>query len=111
VVDIGSHTIPTPAANPQAEGGLVRAHGGLEAVGAGMCVVADRGTLAANGLIVLPDAFTASHLKQIIELAARYRLPAIYANRDYADEGGLMTYGSDPVDAYRRVASYVSIKF
>ena len=47
-----------------------------------------------GGLIVLPDAFTASHLKQIIELAARYRLPAIYAVRDYANEGGLMTYGS-----------------
>jgi putative tryptophan/tyrosine transport system substrate-binding protein len=41
-----------------------------------------------GALIVLPDAFTASHLKQIIELAARYRLPAIYAVRDYADEGG-----------------------
>ena len=60
-----------------------------------------------GGLIVLPDAFTASHLKQIIELAARYRLPAIYAVRDYANEGGLMAYGGDPVDLYRRVASYV----
>ena len=60
-----------------------------------------------GGLIVLPDAFNASHLKQIIELAARYRLPAIYAVRDYANEGGLMAYGGDPVDVYRRVASYV----
>jgi ABC-type uncharacterized transport system, periplasmic component len=60
-----------------------------------------------GGLIVLPDAFNASHLKQIIELAARYRLPAIYAVRDYANEGGLMAYGGDPVDLYRRVASYV----
>jgi putative ABC transport system substrate-binding protein len=60
-----------------------------------------------GGLIVLPDAFTASHLKQIIELAARYRLPAIYAVRDYADEGALMTYGTDAVDLYRRAASYV----
>jgi putative ABC transport system substrate-binding protein len=59
------------------------------------------------GLIVLPDAFTASHLKQIIELAARYRLPAIYAGRDYANEGGLMTYGTDTIDLYRRAASYV----
>ena len=50
------------------------------------------------GLIVLPDSFTASHLKQIIELAARYRLPAIYAVRDYADEGGLMSYGTDAID-------------
>ena len=49
-----------------------------------------------GGLIVLSDAFNASHLKQIIELAARYRLPAIYAVRDWANEGGLMAYGSDP---------------
>jgi putative ABC transport system substrate-binding protein len=60
-----------------------------------------------GGLIVLPDAFTASHLKQIIELAARYKLPAIYAVRDYADEGGLMTYGTDAFELYRRAASYV----
>jgi putative tryptophan/tyrosine transport system substrate-binding protein len=60
-----------------------------------------------GGLIVLPDAFTASHLKQIIELAARYRVPAIYAVRDYANEGGLMAYGTDAIDLYRRAASYV----
>jgi putative tryptophan/tyrosine transport system substrate-binding protein len=60
-----------------------------------------------GGLIVLPGAFTAFHLKQIIELAARYRLPAIYAVRDYANEGGLITYGSDAVAGYRRAASYV----
>ena len=60
-----------------------------------------------GGLIVLPDPFTASHYEQIIELATRYRLPSIYAIRDYADQGGLMTYGTDVVDMYRRVASYV----
>jgi putative tryptophan/tyrosine transport system substrate-binding protein len=60
-----------------------------------------------GGLIVLPGAFTASHLKQIIELAARYRLPAIYAVRDYANEGGLMAYGTDAIDLFRRAASYV----
>jgi putative tryptophan/tyrosine transport system substrate-binding protein len=60
-----------------------------------------------SALIVLPDAFTVSHLKQIIELAARYRLPAIYGVRDYADDGGLMTYGTDAVDLWRRAASYV----
>jgi putative ABC transport system substrate-binding protein len=60
-----------------------------------------------GGLIVLPDAFTSSHLKQIIELAARYKLPAIYAVRDYAHEGGLMTYGTDAFEIYRRAASYV----
>ena len=60
-----------------------------------------------GGLIVLPGPFTGSLSKQIIELAARYRLPAIYNARDYANAGGLMTYGSDMVDLYRRAASYV----
>jgi ABC-type uncharacterized transport system substrate-binding protein len=60
-----------------------------------------------GGLIVLPDAFNASHLQQIIELAARYRLPAIYPVRDYANEGGLMSYGTDPFDIYGRAVSYV----
>jgi putative tryptophan/tyrosine transport system substrate-binding protein len=60
-----------------------------------------------GGLIVLPDAFTSSHLKQIIELVARYRLPTIYAGRDYANEGGLMTYGTDTIDLWRQAASYV----
>jgi putative ABC transport system substrate-binding protein len=60
-----------------------------------------------GGLIVLPDAFTASHYEQIIELAARYRLPAIYAVSDFANEGGLMTYGIDALDTYRRAAPYV----
>jgi putative tryptophan/tyrosine transport system substrate-binding protein len=60
-----------------------------------------------GGLIVLPDPFTASHYKQIVESAARYRLPAIYAIRDYVNEGGLMSYGTNAVDMYRRAASYV----
>jgi putative ABC transport system substrate-binding protein len=60
-----------------------------------------------GGLIVLPGSFTGSHVKEIIELAAQYRLPAIYAVRDFADEGGLMAYGSDVIDNYRRAASYV----
>jgi putative ABC transport system substrate-binding protein len=60
-----------------------------------------------GGLIVLSGGFIASYLKQIIELAARYRLPAIYAVPDYANEGGLMSYGADRVDLYRRAASYV----
>jgi putative tryptophan/tyrosine transport system substrate-binding protein len=58
-----------------------------------------------GALIVLPDAFNASHLKQIIELAARYKLPAIYGVRDYANEGGLLAYGTDVIDL--GAASYV----
>jgi putative ABC transport system substrate-binding protein len=45
--------------------------------------------------------------KRIVELAAKYRLPAIYFSREFADEGGLMFYGVDNVDLYRRAAGYV----
>jgi putative tryptophan/tyrosine transport system substrate-binding protein len=60
------------------------------------------------GLIVLPDAFTTStHRKQIIEQAFRRQLPAIYPYRFMAAEGGLMSYGIDITDLYRRAASYI----
>jgi putative tryptophan/tyrosine transport system substrate-binding protein len=45
--------------------------------------------------------------KRIVELAGKYRLPAIYSQKEYVDEGGLMSYGTDFVDIYRRVAVYV----
>jgi ABC-type uncharacterized transport system substrate-binding protein len=45
--------------------------------------------------------------KRIVELAGRYRLPAIYPLKEYVDEGGLMSYGVDYVDLYRRAAVYV----
>ena len=45
--------------------------------------------------------------KQIVELAVKYRLPAIYPQKEYVDEGGLMFYGTDYTDLYRRAAVYV----
>jgi len=45
--------------------------------------------------------------KRIVELAGKYRLPAIYSQKEYVDEGGLMSYGVDYVDLYRRAAVYV----
>jgi putative ABC transport system substrate-binding protein len=45
--------------------------------------------------------------KLIVELAARYRLPAIYFQKEFVDEGGLMSYGADYVDLHRRSAVYV----
>jgi putative ABC transport system substrate-binding protein len=45
--------------------------------------------------------------KRIVELAAKYRLPAIYPQKEYVDEGGLMSYGVDYIDLYRRAAWYV----
>jgi putative ABC transport system substrate-binding protein len=63
---------------------------------------------APNGAVVVePDAYTFANRRMIIELAARYRLPAIYAYRHDASEGGLVSYGPDVRDLYRRSASYV----
>src|SRR5215467_2756532 len=60
-----------------------------------------------GGLIVLPDTFTFSNRAPLIALAARYHLPAIYAARGQAIDGGLLSYGPDAVDLYRRAAAYV----
>ena len=45
--------------------------------------------------------------KWIVELAGKYRLPAIYFQKEFVDEGGLMSYGADFTDLYRRAAVYV----
>jgi putative ABC transport system substrate-binding protein len=60
-----------------------------------------------GGLLVLPDATTNLHRELIIALAARYRVPAVYAFRYIAAEGGLMSYGVDIVELFRRAATYV----
>jgi putative ABC transport system substrate-binding protein len=59
------------------------------------------------GLLVLPGAFSNVHRGTIISLAARHRVPAIYPYRFFATDGGLMSYGTDDVDVYRPVASYI----
>jgi len=60
-----------------------------------------------GGLIVTPSALTLNHRDQIIRLAARHKLPAVYADRHFVTGGGLISYGPDRVDQYRRAASYV----
>ena len=59
------------------------------------------------GLIVMPDIFVTAHRQEIIALAAQFRLPAVYAYRLFPASGGLMSYGTDLVDVFRRGASYV----
>jgi ABC-type uncharacterized transport system substrate-binding protein len=59
-----------------------------------------------GGLIVMPDAFLNVHRAEVTSLAARYRLPAVYQYRYYAELGGLLSYGNDPLDNCRRAASY-----
>ena len=60
-----------------------------------------------TGLIVMPDSFTDAHRVEITSLAARYRLPAVYAYRFFTALGGLMSYGIDLSDNFRSAASYV----
>jgi ABC-type uncharacterized transport system substrate-binding protein len=60
-----------------------------------------------GGLMVLPDVSTMNHRDQIIALAGRHRLPAIYPFRYFAASGGLLSYGTDVTDVFRRAASYV----
>ena len=61
-----------------------------------------------GGLIVVgPISSVQRHRDLIIALAARHRLPAVYPNRGLVISGGLMSYGPDPIDSYRRAAGYV----
>jgi putative ABC transport system substrate-binding protein len=59
-----------------------------------------------SGLMVMPDSFTDAHRVEITSLAARYRLPAVYPFRFFAQLGGLLSYGNDLTDNFRRAAIY-----
>jgi putative tryptophan/tyrosine transport system substrate-binding protein len=60
-----------------------------------------------SGLIAMPDSFTDAHRVEITSLATRYRLPAVYPFRFFAEVGGLLSYGFDQTDNFRRAATYV----
>ncbi len=60
-----------------------------------------------GGVIVSPDAFTIANRGLITSLAARYRLPAVYAYRSFAVDGGLLSYGHDLNEPWRRAPSYI----
>ena len=60
-----------------------------------------------GGLLVLPDATTNFHRERIIAMAAQHRVPAVYAFRYIVADGGLMSYGVDVVELFRRAATYV----
>jgi putative ABC transport system substrate-binding protein len=62
---------------------------------------------ANGGLIVTASPSAVLHRELIIALAAKYRLPAAYANRLFVANGGLISYGPDEIDQHRRAASYV----
>ena len=60
-----------------------------------------------GGLIVLGSPVVLEHRNLIIKLAAQHRLPAVYTTRYFVTDGGLMSYGPDRIDLYRRAAGYV----
>jgi len=61
----------------------------------------------ADGLYVLPGVLMNANQKRIAGLALKSRLPSMYALKDYVDAGGLMSYGADEAESYRRVAYFV----
>ena len=79
----------------------VRGHAELE--GAFAAMVRER----ANGIVVAQDPVTFGSRSQVVLLAARSRLPAVYGVREFAEAGGLMSYGPNIADQFRRAAMYV----
>jgi putative tryptophan/tyrosine transport system substrate-binding protein len=78
-------------------------HNDLEVDGA----ITALGREPGGGLIVMPDGFNIVHRERIIRLAAQHKLPVIYPYRFAVTEGGLVSYGTDVTDLFRRAASYV----
>src|SRR4030095_16018212 len=60
-----------------------------------------------SAIVTLTGSFFFAERKRVAELAAKYRLPAIYPQKEYAEAGGLMSYGDDRRDRFRRAAIYV----
>ena len=61
----------------------------------------------ADAVILLPSPMLYGEHKRIVELAAKSRLPAMYAAREFVEDGGLMSYGASLPDLFRRAATYV----
>jgi putative ABC transport system substrate-binding protein len=87
--------------------GVTTAKGDVEDLPAVEAVMAGLASGASSGVVVAPDAFFASHSAEIIALAERFRLPAVYPYRYYVAEGGLMSYGVNNVDLFRQAAPYI----
>jgi putative ABC transport system substrate-binding protein len=69
-------------------------------------VIAAQARTPNGGLVMMTDSFLVAHRAEITSLAARYRLPAVYPFRSFTERGGLLSYGNDLVDSFRRAASY-----
>jgi putative tryptophan/tyrosine transport system substrate-binding protein len=69
--------------------------------------IGDLGAVPESGLIVMPDNFLTLHRELIVAQAAHLRIPTIYPYRYFVDEGGLLSYGIDVLDLFRRAPDYV----
>ena len=70
--------------------------------------ISDLGDKKGSGLIVMPDNFNTVHRKLIVSMADRSRVPAIYPYRYFVEAGGLISYGVDAKDLFRRAPEYVN---
>jgi len=75
-----------------------------EEIAAGLAAAVGDG---AEALVVLPDAMFWNERARIVTLAAKYRIPAIYPEREYVDDGGLLSYGGSVLENFRLAAGYV----
>ena len=67
----------------------------------------DMTSARAGALTVLPSAMFLREHRRLVDLAAKNRLPAVYTSREFVDAGGLMSYGANQLDLFRRAATYV----
>ena len=67
----------------------------------------DMSSARAGALTVLPSAMFLREHRRLVDLAAKNRLPAVYTSREFVDAGGLMSYGANQADLFRRAATYV----
>ncbi len=72
---------------------------------------ASKVTEFSQGLIVAPHALTLGNRTLIAQLAAEYRLPAMYSDRYFVESGGLISFGNNTADMFRRAASYIDLIF
>jgi putative tryptophan/tyrosine transport system substrate-binding protein len=84
----------------QVSAGRVQDGASLEAV------IGAQGQESTGGVIVMPDSYLNAHRTELTSHAARHRVPAVYPYRIFPEEGGLLSYGIDLVDNYRRAAGY-----
>jgi putative ABC transport system substrate-binding protein len=70
-------------------------------------VVAEQGRTPNGGLVLIPDGFLNVHRAEIVSLAARHYVPAVYPWCFFPSNGGLMSYGSEQRDLFRLAATYV----